>query len=51
MRCVLLKMSYSSSAFFLACAADFLNCTMLSGYFHFGNNHVLIQLSLIKDVL
>ena len=24
---------------------------MLSGYFHFGNNHILVQFSLIKNIL
>ena len=29
----------------------FLHCAVLSGYFHFGNNHILVQFSLIKDIL
>ena len=29
----------------------FLYCAVLSGYLHFGNNHFLVQFSLIKDVL
>ena len=29
----------------------FFYCAMLSGYFHFGNNHFFLQFVLIEDIL